>query len=127
MRILIADDHEVVRDGVRDVLENREGVQVVGEAANGKEAIEAASELQPDLIIMDWSMPVVDGLSAAQIIKKQLPETAIVMFSMFADKHFTEVVRNVGLNGLVSKEGDGPALLSAIDAVKQNQTYFPVL
>jgi DNA-binding NarL/FixJ family response regulator len=55
------------------------------------------------------------------------PETAIVMFSMFANKHFTELVRNVGLNGLVSKEGDGPALLSAIDAVKQNQTYFPVL
>jgi len=127
MRILIADDHEVVREGVRDVLEHSEGVQVVCEAVNGKEAIEAASELQPDLIIMDWSMPVLDGFAAARVIKGQSPQTAIVMFSVFADRQFIELARKAGLNGLVAKEADGPALLSAIDAVKHNQTYFPVL
>src|ERR1700722_19767328 len=81
-RILVADDHEAVRKGICWMLQGHEHVEVVGEASNGKEAVEITFKLQPDLIIMDISMPIMDGLTAAQIIKKGRPQTAILMLSI---------------------------------------------
>jgi DNA-binding NarL/FixJ family response regulator len=124
-RILIADDHESVRKGLHLILESRENLEVVGEASNGKEAIDRSRQLEPDVIIMDLKMPILDGLAAAQVIKKSRPETAILMFSMRTSRLFTEIMERMGMDGFVSKENDSAALLTAIDAVTHNQKYFP--
>ena len=126
MRILIVDDHAGVRKGVRSTLEDCDGLEVVGEGANGEEAIAQASKLQPDLIIMDVSMPVLDGLSAAEIIKTYRPQTRILIFSSHKVREFIEVAKNLGLNGYVPKDEEGPSLLNAVEAVRRDQTYFPV-
>ena len=77
MQVLIADDHEIVRRGVRSILESREDMEVVAEAANGREAVEKAAELHPDLIILDHSMPVLNGLAAVSEIRQILPKVPI--------------------------------------------------
>ena len=124
-RVLVADDHESVRKGVRQVLSAHARVEVVGEASNGKEAIEETRKLRPDLIIMDWSMPELDGLTAAQMIKKFSPGTAIVIFSVHTSDLFTNLAKSLGLEGFVTKGSSNQTLLCAIDAVLHDQTYFP--
>ncbi|HTW25438.1 MAG TPA: response regulator transcription factor [Candidatus Baltobacteraceae bacterium] len=124
-RVLVADDHESVRRGVRQVLLGDGRVEVVGEASNGREAIEEARKLQPDLIIMDWSMPELDGLTAAQLIKKFRPQTAIVIFSVHTSDLFRNLAKSLGLEGFVTKGSNSQMLLNAVDAVLHDQTYFP--
>ena len=125
MRVLIVDDHEGVRRAVRSTLEGYDHLQIVGEAGNGEEALEQTAKLLPDLIIMDISMPVLDGLSAAEIIKRFHPHIQILMFSTHRVRDFIETAKTLGLSGYVAKDEDGPALLHAVDAVLHNQTYFP--
>jgi DNA-binding NarL/FixJ family response regulator len=127
MRILIVDDHPSIRQGVRSTVEDYDGLQVVGEAGNGEEAITQTARLDPDLIIMDVSMPILDGLSAAEIIKKYHPRTRILIFSGHKVRDFIETAKNLGLDGYVLKEDDGPALLDAVDAVLHDKTSFPAL
>jgi DNA-binding NarL/FixJ family response regulator len=127
IRVLIADDLESMRRSVRSILQGHPGLEIVGEAPNGTKAIGAARTLRPDLIIMDWKMPVLDGLLAAQIIKERIPETVILMFSRHKDPQFIEMAKNAGLDGFVAKEGGAQALLNAIDAVMQGKKYFPAL
>ncbi|MFY9691363.1 MAG: response regulator transcription factor [Candidatus Acidiferrales bacterium] len=124
-RVLVADDHEAVRKGIRHVLAGHGRVEVVGEASNGRQAIEETRKLRPDLIIMDWSMPELDGLTAAQMIKKFSPKTAIVIFSVHTSDLFTNLAKNLGLEGFVTKGSSSQALLCAVDAVLHDQTYFP--
>lgn len=124
-RVLVADDHPVTRNGICQTLRTLTNVEIVGEAADGIEAVEKTRALQPDLVIMDLAMPGLDGLSAAQAIKGLSPATAVLMFSMYAGKLFTDLAEKVGLNGFVAKEDGSPALLRAIDAVIHNQNYFP--
>ena len=83
IRILVADDHLIVREGLRLILETDEEMQLIGEAVNGKEAVEFASQLNPDVILMDLRMPVLDGLSAIEIIRRQQPRIAIVILTNF--------------------------------------------
>ena len=123
-RILIADDHEVVRRGIRQSLQGHTGVEIVGEASNGEEAIQRALELQPDMIIMDVSMPMLHGFKAAEIIKKYRPQTSIVVFSMYSYDGLSDSVKKLGLDGFVSKADNATALLNAIDAVQHNKKYF---
>jgi CheY-like chemotaxis protein len=124
-RVLVADDHEAVRRGVRQVLLGHGRVEIVGEAKNGREAIEETRKLRPDLVIMDWSMPELDGLTAAQLIKKFSPTTAIVIFSVHTSDLFRNLAKSLGLEGFVTKGSSSQALLTAVDAVLHNQTYFP--
>jgi two-component system nitrate/nitrite response regulator NarL len=90
VRILIVDDHEAVRKGVCAILSSRLDIEVCGEAVNGKEALAKATELRPDLIILDVSMPVLSGFDAARQIRKIVPEARILMFSMPESKQFLE-------------------------------------
>jgi DNA-binding NarL/FixJ family response regulator len=127
MRILIVDDHAAVRTGVRGTIENyKDDMEVVGEGATGEEAIEQTAKLHPDLIIMDVSMPVLDGLSAAEIIKRHYPQTRILMFSMHTIREFVEAAKRLGLSGYVPKDGNGLSLLDAVEAVQHNKTCFPI-
>ena len=125
MRILVVDDHPAIRTGVRSTVEDYNGLEVVGEAANGEEAVAQAKKLRPDLIIMDISMPVLDGLSAAQIIMRYCPQTRILMFSLHKMREFVDAARSLGLSGYVAKEEDGASLRLAVEAVLRDQTYFP--
>lgn len=125
LRTLIVDDNAAMRRVLRAVLNGYHGMEVVGEATNGEEALQQAETLVPDLIIMDVSMPVLDGLSAAECVKRNRPETGILMWSVHRIRDFVESAKNMGLGGFVCKDEGGQALLSAVDAVIDHRTYFP--
>jgi DNA-binding NarL/FixJ family response regulator len=123
-RILIADDHEIMRRGVRSVLESRRDVDVF-EAENGVEAVQKTKEMKPDLVILDVSMPLLDGFSAARQIKEMSPLTPILIFSLHRTEAFLEVAQKIGVSGYISKSEDIPSSLKAVEAALHNQTYFP--
>jgi DNA-binding NarL/FixJ family response regulator len=123
-RILIADDHEIMRRGVRSVLESRRDVDVC-EAENGVEAVQKTKEMKPDLVILDVSMPLLDGFSAARQIKEMSPLTPILIFSLHRTEAFLEVAQKIGVSGYISKSEHIPSLLKAVEAALHNQTYFP--
>jgi DNA-binding NarL/FixJ family response regulator len=123
LNILIADDHEIMRRGIRSVLESRDDIKVY-EAKNGKEAIAKTQELQPHLVILDVSMPVLDGFTAAREIKKIFPQIPILIFSLDRTEAFTEVAKRIGVSGYLSKNDVGETLLKAIDAALNNQAFF---
>jgi DNA-binding NarL/FixJ family response regulator len=125
-RILIADDHDIMRRGVRSVLESRRDVDVC-EAENGLEAVQKTKEMKPDLGILDVSMPLLDGFSAARQIKEMSPLTPILIFLIDRTEAFLEVAQKIGVSGYISKSEDIPSLLKAVEAALHNHTYFPGL
>lgn len=124
LRIMVVDDHEVVRKGVRTILASHEKVEVCGEASNGEEAIRKALELNPDLVILDVTMPVMDGLSAAREIKRWLPAVPILMLSMHDGPEIIRASREAGVQGFVTKSEVAGVLLRAVDAIFEGQTFF---
>ncbi len=125
MRILIVDDHEAVRAGVRAILASRNDMEVCGEAWNGQEAIEKALELRPDLIILDINMPILGGITAAKEIRVRLPQVLILLFSMHQSNQLVREAKLLGVQGYVNKSQAGATLLNAVDAVSSMQTFFP--
>lgn len=123
-RILIADDHEIMRRGVRSVLESHREVDVC-EAQNGLEAVQKTKEMKPDLVILDVSMPLLDGFSAARQIKEMSPHTPILIFSLHRTEAFMEVAQKIGVSGYIAKNEDIQSLLKAVGAALHNQTYIP--
>jgi two-component system, NarL family, nitrate/nitrite response regulator NarL len=124
LRVVIADDHDVVRKGVRSILESRSDVNVVGEASNGKEALQQAVELKPDLIVLDVSMPVMDGISAAKEIKKVLPATPILILSMHSGREMVRAAQSAGAQGFITKTDVAGVLLDAVDSLQKGETFF---
>jgi two-component system nitrate/nitrite response regulator NarL len=125
MRCLLVDDHESVRVGVTAILSSRPDIQVCGEASNGKEAIEKARELKPDLIILDVTMPVLDGINSAKEIRTFLPDVPILFFSMHDGVYLVHEAKMAGVQGFVSKTEARATLLDAIDALAKKENYFP--
>jgi DNA-binding NarL/FixJ family response regulator len=125
MRCLLVDDHESVRVGVTAILSSRPDIQVCGEASNGKEAIEKARELKPDLIILDVTMPVLDGINSAKEIRTFLPEVPILFFSMHDGVYLVHEAKMAGVQGFVSKTEARATLLDAVDALAKKENYFP--
>jgi two-component system nitrate/nitrite response regulator NarL len=124
LKILIVDDHEALRAGVRSVLEAR-GIEVCGEAANGQEALAKALQLKPDLVILDITMPVLDGFSAAREITKCLPGVGILLLSMHESASMVNIAKSSGARGYVAKSEGISRILKAVDAIAHNQTFFP--
>jgi DNA-binding NarL/FixJ family response regulator len=124
LKILIVDDHEALRAGVRSVLESR-GFEVCGEADNGQEALARALQLRPDLVILDITMPVLDGFSAAREIHKRLPGVGILLLSMHESASMVNVAKSSGARGYVAKSEGIARLLKAVDAIAHNRTFFP--
>jgi NarL family two-component system response regulator LiaR len=122
IRILIADDHAIVRKGLRALLSTEQGIEVVGEAQNGREAIDLAGELQPDVILMDLVMPEVDGLQATEAITSQRPATRILVLTSFAgdDKIFPAI--RAGALGYLLKDSGPDELVDAIRQVYQGES-----
>jgi two-component system response regulator NreC len=125
LRILVADDHEAVRKGVCAILSSREDVEICGEAENGKEAIEKAQSLRPDLIVLDITMPVLSGFEAAREIRNILPHVPILILSMHDSSQLIEEAKKIGVQGYVTKNQVGATLLRAVDALLRKETFFP--
>ena len=123
-RILIADDHDVVRTGLRHILESHHGWEVVGEATNGRDAIDKAVETTPDVVILDYSMPLVNGIEAASRIRERLPQTEILVFTMYDNETVIEQLLRAGVRGYVLKTDARADLARAIEAVAQGKPYF---
>ncbi|AKG54246.1 DNA-binding response regulator LuxR family [Dehalogenimonas sp. WBC-2] len=115
---MLVDDHEVVRQGLRRVLENEGGFKVVGEAKNGLEAVKQALSLLPDVIVMDLHMPQMDGIQATREIKKKLPDVAVLALTMYADDLLPEGV-DAGIGGFMLKDGDSHQIAQAIQQIHQ--------
>jgi two-component system nitrate/nitrite response regulator NarL len=116
VRILIADDYPVIRTMVRSTLEEHPRFEVCGEAEDGAKAIEEAAKLKPDVVVLNVSMPVLNGFEAARQIKANLPETAVVILSSSVDQRFIEEAKKVGARAFVAKTEIGKALVKAIEA-----------
>ena len=127
VRILVADDQEAVRMRVCAALTSQEGFEVCAEASNGKEAVEKARELDPDLILLDITMPVLNGLDAARLIRAFAPETPIVILSVHKSRQLMEEARKIGVQGYVTKGEAVQKLIQAVETVRQNETFFPEL
>jgi DNA-binding NarL/FixJ family response regulator len=116
-RILLADDHELIRKGLRAIIETNKDWLICGEATNGQEAIERTIELQPDLIILDVTMPVLNGLQAARQIRKLAPETKILILSMHDSPQLAHEATRVGADAYLIKTEPQGKLLDAIEAL----------
>ena len=125
LRVLVVDDHESVRRGVCAILDSHDNLEVCGEAANGTDALEKANALHPQLIVMDISMPGMDGISASREILKLYPQTEIIVLSMHNSKQLIEAARKIGVRGYVTKGQAGSTLLEAVDAAVQHRDFFP--
>ncbi len=125
--ILVADDHPVVRVGVRSLLETHAGWKVVAEASDGREAFEKARKLRPDLAILDISMPVLNGLESARKIARQSPKTRVLILTMYDSEEMVEKVLDSGAHGLVRKSEAEKELIAAVRAVLNNKLFFPSL
>jgi len=101
--VMIVDDNLLVRRGLRRLFQLEEDFEVCGDAENGREAVEKAQDLHPDLILLDLSMPVMNGLDATRVLKRVLPEVAILMYSAFCDSFTEREARSAGVSALVSK------------------------
>lgn len=123
VRILIADDHEVVRRGVRAVLEAEAGWVVCGEASSGREAVTRTVELRPDVVVLDVSMPELNGLEATRQIRRLVPTKILILTVHASDQVVTEVLE-AGADGYVLKTDAGRKLVEAIHALLQQQTFF---
>jgi DNA-binding NarL/FixJ family response regulator len=124
MRILIADDHPVARKGVRDILESRPGYTVTGEAENGADAVRRVLESNPDVVILDITMPVLSGIEAAKEILQKRPDLPIVILSMHDSLTMEESAKRIGVRGYVTKTRTAEELVKAVEAVTSGRTFF---
>ncbi|MBI5586209.1 MAG: response regulator transcription factor [Deltaproteobacteria bacterium] len=124
IRILIADDHTIVRQGLARLLEDQPGFQVVGEAYDGRMAIEKATALKPDVIVMDIGMPLLNGIEAARRIRKQLPKIRILILSMYSQEHYIHELLETGISGYLLKESSGRDIIQAIQAAMKGETFL---
>lgn len=124
LRILIVDDHEVVRRGLKAVLEEHPGWQVVGEAASGREAIEKAGTLKPEVIILDMSMPGLNGLEATRGILKALPEAQVLVLTQHDSEQLVRAFLQAGAQGYLVKSDAARELVPALESLQQGRPFF---
>ena len=124
IRILLADDHTVVRKGLRLLLENQPGFTVVADASDGREAVALAEEHKPDVLVIDVAMPTLNGIEAARQIAVKLPQTAIVFLSMHADESYVLRALKAGAKGYLLKDSAEGDLIEAIKSVTQGKMFF---
>lgn len=124
VRILVADDHEIVRQGLRALLEAQPGWQVVAEAVDGREALDKAKRLHPDVVVLDVSMPNLNGLEATRQIRKALPQTEVLILTMHDSEQLVREVLEAGARGYVLKSDAGRELVTAVESVRQSKPHF---
>jgi len=123
-RVLIVDDHALLREGIIAFLKHHEDFEVVGEASNGLQAIEKAEKLRPEVIIMDISMPELGGIEATVEIKKRQPDIKVLILSQYDDKEYVSRLLKAGVSGYILKHAVGTDLVTAIRAVAKGESYL---
>ena len=124
VNILLADDHDVVRRGLRDMLNAHEGWQVCGEASNGREVVDLARNLKPDVVVLDLYMPELNGLEATRQIHHELPRTEVLIFTMHETEQLVREVLAAGARGYVLKSDAGRNLVNAVEALSHHKPFF---
>jgi two-component system response regulator NreC len=123
LKILIVDDHELFKRGVRSLLESHPGLEVCGEAADGLEATEKAKQLQPDIVLMDITMPRMDGLQATRVIRRDVPGSKVLVLSQHDSPQMLSEALKAGASAFVTKSQTSLHLLAALDAVAQGRPF----
>jgi DNA-binding NarL/FixJ family response regulator len=124
IRILLVDDHQMFRDGLKAFLQTETEIVVVGEASNGKKAVDLCLELVPDVVVMDISMPEMSGIEATKIIHADAPATKVIILTMHTEKRFVLGALKAGASGIAVKNNTAAELLTAIKTVMSGQTYL---
>jgi two-component system response regulator NreC len=124
IRVLVADDHPVVRKGLQSCLARQDGIKVVGEAADGEEALQKALELTPDVVLLDISMPRKDGLAVTGALRKAAPQVKVLILSVHSNKEYLFRIIQAGAHGYVSKEASPEELMRAIESVNNGEAFF---
>lgn len=124
IKIIIADDHQLFREGIVKLLSNTDSIEVVAEAEDGKSAIAKAKEHNPDLILMDIGMPVMNGIEATQVIKRELPEIKVIALSMHAEKQYVQDILDAGASGYLLKSCGYDELTKAISSIYNGMGYL---
>jgi DNA-binding NarL/FixJ family response regulator len=124
IRVLVADDHGIVRKGVRFLLERDPGIEIAAEAEDGRDAVRLAGELQPHVVLIDIAMPRLNGIDAASQITKANPRTGVIILSMYSDEEFLIRALTAGAKGYLLKDSAEPDLVRAVRAVAGGRTFF---
>ena len=124
VRILLGDDHTVVRQGLRKILEDQEGWEVVGEASDGREAVRLALTLEPHVVVLDIGMPLLNGIEATRQILRRLPDTGVLILSMHADEAFITPALQAGARGYLLKDSADTDLIRGVTAVAAGKSFF---
>lgn len=124
VRIILADDHKIMREGIHALLEHEPGIEVIGEAEGGESAVRLALEQRPDVVIMDITMPDMSGIEATRRILAELPDIKIIALSMHSDRRFVREMLAAGAAGYLLKDAAYDELRNALDAVNRSQTYL---
>jgi DNA-binding NarL/FixJ family response regulator len=124
IRILLADDHAVVRQGFKMILDAQADMEIVGEAGNGREAVELAEQLRPDVVVMDVSMPELNGIEATRRLTSSVPRARVVALSMHKDSVYVREILRAGARGYLLKDSGAADLVAAIRAVASGESYL---
>lgn len=124
IRVLLVDDHTVVRQGLRALLTADGGIEIIGESENGREAIELACRTTPDVVVMDLAMPSMNGLEATKRILKHCPSTKVLVLSSYSDDEYVQQLTEAGAVGYLAKQSAANELLDAIRAARQGKTFY---
>lgn len=124
IRVMVVDDHAILREGVRALLATADGIEVVGEAADGAEAIQALSEIETDVVLMDIAMPRMDGLEATRRIRRRYPEVKVLILTQYDNREYILSSVKAGASGCVPKKSAAAELISAIRAVHQGDSFL---
>ena len=124
IRILITDDHQLFREGIANLLSASPLIEIVAQAENGQEAIKKAKELKPDIVIMDLSLPIINGVDATRILQKELPDTKVLVLSMHVEKNYIKEALESGAYGYLFKDCTYDQLIEAIITVNQGKKYL---
>ncbi|MBA2328782.1 MAG: response regulator transcription factor [Flavisolibacter sp.] len=124
IKVLLADDHELFRDGFKMLIKKQQDIEIIGEAENGRELVNFAKELKPDVIVTDIKMPVLDGIEATKTLTKQFPGIGIIALSMFDDEFLIVDMLEAGAKGYLLKNAQKEEIFEAIRSVYNNETYY---
>lgn len=124
IKVLIADDHQLFREGLVNLLSDTNDIEIIGQACNGKEAVEMAEKLSPEIVIMDIGMPIYNGIEAASILRKNFPEIKIIALSMHSEKHYVKEMLEAGASGYLFKNCTYQQLIEGIHTVYAGKKYL---
>ena len=124
IRLVIADDHEIFREGLESLFNKQKEIELAGEAINGKQLLEQAERLLPDVILTDIKMPVIDGIEATKILTEKFPQIGIIALSMFEDENLIVEMLEAGAKGYLMKNSHKHEIIAAINAVYNQESYF---